>query len=192
MNKASITLTAAAMMACAGAAQAAPTYTLGSFAIDAFTNFTGPVATQSQFVLTSTTVSTGSPTGSFTMVTLPSLMLGTGAANFGAPASLNFSDAGLGKFAATAAVSIASPANTATWDVVGTFTPGTDWANNGAVLTANEIWSLTQTGGPGNAISISATFHSPSVAIIPEPMTLALLGSGLAGLAVARRRKRKA
>jgi hypothetical protein len=193
VNKTSISLTAAALMACASTAYAAPAlYTTGSFAIDAFTGVIQDVTSVSTFQLSSTTVAIGSPAGSMALVSLPpTLTLGSTAANFAVPASLNFTDAGLGAFTATSANSVPSAPNTATWDVLGSFTAGTDWTNAGDTFTANEIWDLTQTGGPGNAISIAATFHAPAVALgTPEPMTLALFGSGLAALAVVRRRKR--
>jgi hypothetical protein len=189
MNRTAVTLAAAALTGCAFCAHANPVYTSGSFALAAFTSATTPVATTTDFPLTDNPVPIGSPVGSFTMVSLPpSLTLGPpNPANFATPASLDFTDAGLGAFAATTATSVASPPNVATWDVVGTFTLGPDWANSGTSMTANEIWSLTQSGGPGNAISISATFEAADV--IPEPVTLALFGSGLVGLAMARRRK---
>jgi PEP-CTERM motif len=188
MNRTAVTLAAAAVAASAFSAHANPVYTSGSFALAAFTSATTPVATTTYFPLTDNPVPIGSPVGSFTMVSLPaSLTLGPNPANFAMPASLDFTDAGLGAFAAATATSVASPPNVATWDVVGTFTLGADWANSGTSMTANEIWSLTQSGGPGNAISISATFQAADA--IPEPVTLALFGSGLVGLAVARRRK---
>jgi hypothetical protein len=179
-------------MACASTAHALPTYTAGSFALDAFTAVIADVATISTFQLSSATVAIGSPAGSMTLVTLPpTLTLGATAANFAVPSSLSFNDAGLGAFTGTMATSVPSAPNTATWDVLGSFTAGSDWSNAGDSFTANEIWDLTQTGGPGHAISIAATFNAPSVPIgTPEPMTLALFGSGLAALAVVRRRKR--
>jgi hypothetical protein len=159
------------------------------------------VTTATSFPLSPDSITPSGGTGSLVGVVLPTtLTLGAGAANFtqATASGFNFTNTALGSFTAGPSPSVfllqTTPGNnaSATWEVTGTYTAGTDFTNAGSTFTASETWSLTQTGGPGKAVSISGTFNSPAVPVstIPEPMTLALFGSGLAGLALVRRRKR--
>jgi hypothetical protein len=104
--------------------------------------------------------------------------------DFTKPGTFNWSDAALGSFTATSVTPLAGspscigPSCSAAYAVTGTFTFGSVWDNAGGTLAADETWSLTQTGGAGNAISMSGTFHSPPVVNTPEASTSLLLGIG--------------
>ncbi len=197
MNKTTMTLTAAAVMACAAtAAHALPMYTSGSMGVSLATGTTTAVTTTTSFPLSPLSETATSGTGSLSApnVTYPAtLTVPAGALNFLVPADEDFSNTGIGTFTATKATQVAKGTNTATWEVDGTFMPGTDFSNPTATFTADQLYTLNQVGGPGTTISLSYTFFAPSVPFttVPEPTTLALIGSGLLGVAISRRRKRK-
>ena len=184
---------AVALAVTAGAAQALPTYTTGSIAVFGFTSTTSDVTTTTSFTMNPATVFPGSPTGSFSSVSLPATIAVNPVLNFLNPSTLSFSDAGLGSFSALSATLLTTTTGThasATWGVDGTFTLGSDWSNAGSQITANETYSLTQTGSGAVAVSISGTFQAPNS--VPEPATLGILGAGLAGIgAFGMRRKKK-
>jgi hypothetical protein len=185
-------VTAVGLMA-ASTAQAVP-FVVGSFAFTEFTSTTTDVTATTSFVLSSA-FTIGSPTGDFgPPIVLPASLAQVSPLNFLLPASMDWTDPVLGSFHAVAAILADSGGGInafAKWNVLGTFTVGAGFTNSGAVLSADETWSLTQTGGPGNAISLSGTFHSPQTIIkTPEPATLTLFGLGvaLAGLLAMRRK----
>ncbi len=172
-----------------GAAHALPTFAGGSLAIQATTSTTASLQSTSSFAMSSP-VNLVSGAGDFS---------GLSALNvFGATTLLlsdgttfDFAADGIGSFTANSGpVLILTNANNGvlSFFVAGTYEVGADFANAGAIFSGDETYSLTQTNGDG-AISISGTFQSPEVPpSIPEPMTLSLLGAGLIGLGVMRRR----
>ena len=72
-----------------------------------------------------------------------------------------------------------------TFNMTGTFTPGTDLASFTAGP-ASFTLTFNQNGGPGTAISDSMTLSS-----VPEPASIALLGIGMVGLFACRRLAKK-
>jgi hypothetical protein len=117
--------------------------------------------------------------------------------DFTSLASFSWSMGGVGSFMADSIVKGDVTTNgtqaTAIWYIYGTYTVGSDYANAGAVLGAIKTISLTQTGGPGHAISYSGTVYVPPPnSNIPEPATLLILGGGAMLLGFRARRKRNA
>lgn len=199
-RKIAIAAAISAAMITVNVAQALPTYTSGSFAYGASTSTTGDILTTTFFNLVPNTITPTAGFGDMALVPLPpTLVLQPTAVNFLDPASFNWSDPGLGAFVASAAIlenSSPHPFAAVVWDIIGTFTLGSSWANAGSVFSADETWSLTQTGDltgspPGAAVSVSGTFSSPRAGIsVVEPATLALFAlGGLTGVGVTRRKK---
>jgi hypothetical protein len=116
-------------------------------------------------------------------------------ATFTASVGQTFSfTSGFGDFTGNITVaSQAGPANSRTVTVfaLGTFTPGGTLSGDAGA--ASITFTANQTGGANEAISASFTLATPPapppVVDVPEPMSMALFGLGLAGLGVAMRRK---
>jgi hypothetical protein len=182
----------------AGSAQAIP-YTSGSFAFVGATTDLGDVTTTTSYTLNPDAITIiGLGAGDMTSIALPGSLALTGGVDFTDPTTFSFSDPVLGTFTATSVTllnTVSGNNASATWDVEGTFLLGSGWDNSGVGISANETWTLNQTGGAGAAVQLGGTFNAPAVAppvVTPEPATLAILGAGLAGIGVLRRRKKTA
>ena len=189
-------LLAAAFAVCLLPAYAVPAsaipFSSGSFAFSGSTSTTSNVNTTSIFALAGGTISPGSTAGDFASIVMPGTLSLVDPIDFTIFSDFDFTDAGLGSFLASSVSKISNTVGAPAWNIIGTFTVGTDFTNVGDVLSANEIWSLTQSGGPGNVISLSGTFHSPAIPTnLPEPATLLMFVAGLGAAGAAGRRKRQ-
>jgi hypothetical protein len=184
-------------MITATAALAAPVFTTGSFGYGLPNSTTSDVTTVT-VIQNYGEVVLQSVTGDFTGFLAPLDMFAVPSpTDFNSLASFSWPMGGIGSFAATSIVkgdiTMTGPQATAIWYIYGTFTVGSDYANAGTELEAIKTISLTQTGGPGRAISYSGTVYvSGGNSNIPEPATLLLIGSGALLLGFRRRRKRNA
>jgi hypothetical protein len=133
--------------------------------------------------------------GSFSVVLSPTdvtLTNGT-TLDLTSAASFAFNDPAVGQFTPTSILLFDNSATSLDIFIQGTFAPGTLFAGATAPLGASETFALTQTGGAAGQISFSGTFASPpaqSPVPVPEPVTLALFGAGLAGVGALRRRRK--
>jgi PEP-CTERM motif len=215
MNKTAMTLTAAALLACAaGASSAATMHTTQTFTkitnwthTFSFPGFTpGPHQTLTSISETLTEPLSGTVkilnkesasalfSGDLTntaVKTLPSPIGTVKLTNLGSTFSLTIP-----------AGKTMTGLSSGTSSKVVTATSGLTAFEKAFTAPATDTGALTL-HGPGNAVAtfmdsgtitdkIVATFTTTTTGIIPEPATLSLLGAGLIGVAIARRRKRQA
>lgn len=100
--------------------------------------------------------------------------------------SLSFGSSVFGTFTSTAISVLPSPTGFLTILVTGDWMPGTFGSIPGGPFPATLRIGLSQTPAINGAISASASF---STTVVPEPGTLALLGTGLLGFGTVLRRK---
>jgi hypothetical protein len=147
-------------------------------------------ATLGSNALTFSTFGVGA--GSFSVIPVgTTVSLGSSILNFLNASSFSFTSLAVGNFTATSVAMYGKSPTSINMYVQGTFAPGTDFPPLSTAPTgASENLGFTQT--QGGQISMSGTFASPpALSPIPEPITIALFGAGLAGLAGMRRRKAK-
>ena len=182
---------ALAVALAAGAAMSAHAvpFVSGSLVVSALTSTTTDLAGTTAFTLVPASLTLQNGTQDFSAV--PATVIADPSFDLGNLSSFNFTDPALGTF--TAGSIIDQTFNAAThalsFIVLGNYSTGTDF--DPGSFTADEAFSLTQVGGAGTGISISATFFSPQVLppSVPEPVTISLFGAGLAALGLARRRR---
>ncbi len=180
------TLAAAGMLAVVVAAPGAANATLSGTVAIGSGGFT-PGATDT--LLSATTVSPvneqfGSGTGDFSALSGVAVVdTGFDVTNLASLMGYSFSSSGPGFGFVTADVFTSTRTDKVlAAELVGTVTEGTDSAPAALLVT------FSQVGGAGTVISYGATLTT-TIPPIPEPISLAMLGTGLLGLGLVRRRK---
>jgi hypothetical protein len=103
-----------------------------------------------------------------------------------APASFSFTAAGYGTFTDASIIITKQTASNLDVFLLGDFNPDFGGFSDGP---ASFELSLTENcTQSGCSISASGTLASPPASVVPEPMTVALLGAGLAGVGFMRRK----
>lgn len=169
----------------------------GSIAVD-FGNATtsplnGNINTITVFNLP-TIITGGAGTGDFDKVVFDET-LGSATLNTTSPSTFSFGSTAFGTFTGLSIISQVTGQLTQAYQILGTFTPGTDEPNTTANSASFTI-SFTQNGGPSAGISASGTLNTPApvpvVSSVPEPASVVLgLSAVVAGglFHVVRRRK---
>lgn len=187
VSRSLLTATVAAAAMFASVAQAAPIVGTGSAGLLGTTSSTPSIGVGTVFNSALTVFAGG--TGHLSGVTIGTFFT-TSPVTATNGTSFSFTGA-FGSFSGTVSnVAASGPINNrvVSLDALGTFTPA-------GVLSAftsgpmSLTFSATQTGGLNSSVSASFTVASPPNRVVTEPATLALLGAGLLGLGMVRRRK---